>query len=188
MLWQQGQPLPQLGAQLQHLNSKAPRLHFSQEALQFQRANLEQPGEVSQGSWLSQAWLFPFPSAKSVGHKWKDVHMKDTRTLNSTLPISSSVFDSLCSPMGSHSDVTELLPPSITSTPLGPASPRQWQTTSDESRQSLASIYTSLNFNFPGYPAVGPSNLTPTVPSLAGSEYLVPWHVHLWAILSPPDY
>ena len=79
------------------------------------------------------------------------------------------MFDS---PTGSHSDVTELFPPSITLTPLGIAGPRQWRTTSVESRQSLASIYTSPNFNIPGYPAVGPGNLTPTVPSIAGSHHM----------------
>ena len=92
--------------------------------------------------------------------------------LNSTLPISSSTFDSLHSPMGNCSNVTELLPPSITLTPLGLGSPRQWQTTSDESRHLLASIYTSPGFNLPGYPAAEPSNLTPTVPSLAGSHHV----------------
>ena len=92
----------------------------------------------------------PSLSAKSVGCKQKDVCTEDTHTLNSTLPISSSAFDSLCSPKGSPSDVTELLPPSITSTPLGLGSPRQWQTTSDESRHSLASIYTSPGFNLSG--------------------------------------
>ena len=112
------------------------------------------------------------PSTKSVRRKQKDVCTEDTRTLNSTLPISSSVFDGLRSPMGSHSDVTELLPPSITLTPLGLGSPRQWQTTSDKSRHSLASIYTSPGFNLPGYPAAGPSNLTPTVPSLTGSHHV----------------
>ena len=96
--------------------------------------------------------------------------MEDTCTLNSTLPVSSSAFYGLCSPMGSHSNVTKPLPPSTTSTPLGLGGPRQWQTTSDKSRHSLASIYTSLGFNLPGYPAAGPSNLTPTVPSLAGSH------------------
>ena len=68
--------------------------------------------------------------------------------------------------------MTEPLPPSITSTPLGLAGPRQWRTTSDESRQSLASIYTSPNFNCPGYFAVGPGNLTPTIPSIAGSHHM----------------
>ena len=67
-----------------------------------------------------------FPSAESVRCKQKDVHMEGNRTLNSTFPISSSAFDSLHSPTGSHSDGTELLPPSITSTPLGFGSPRQW--------------------------------------------------------------
>ena len=68
----------------------------------------------------------PSLSTESVRCKWRDVHTEDTCTLNSTLPISSSMFDGLHSPMGSHSDVTELLPPSITSTPLGLAGPRQW--------------------------------------------------------------
>ena len=112
------------------------------------------------------------PSAKSVGHKWKDVHTEGNCTLNLTLPISSSAFDGLRSPTGSHSDGTELLPPSITSTPLGLGSSRQLQTMSDESRHSLASIYTSPNFNLPGYFAAGPGNLTPTVPSLAGSHHV----------------
>ena len=114
----------------------------------------------------------PSPSAESVGCKLRDVHMEGKRTLNSTLPISSSTFDSLHSPTGSHSNGTELLPPSITSTPLGLGGPRQWRTTSDESRHSMASIYTSSNFNLLGYPAAGPSNLTPTVPSLAGSYHV----------------
>ena len=68
----------------------------------------------------------PSPSTKSVGHKWKDVCSEDSCMLNSTLPVSSSMFDSLCSPIGSHSNVTELLPPSITSASLGLAGPRQW--------------------------------------------------------------
>ena len=116
--------------------------------------------------------LSPSPSTESVRPKWKDVCTEDSCTLNSTLPISFSVFDSLYSPTGSHSDVTELLPPSITSTPLGLAGARQWRTTSVESRQSLASIYTSLNFKIPEYPAVGPGNLTPTVPSIDGSHHM----------------
>ena len=65
-------------------------------------------------------------SAESVRHKWKGVHTEDTRTLNSTLPVSSSVFDGFHSPMGSHSYVTELQPPSIILTPLGLGAPRQW--------------------------------------------------------------
>ena len=92
----------------------------------------------------------PSLSAESVGCKRKEVHTEDTCTLNSTLPVSCSVFDSFCSPMGSHSDVTELQPPSITSTPLGLGAPRQWRTTSKESRHSLASLYTSPGFNLPG--------------------------------------
>ena len=59
----------------------------------------------------------PSPSTESFGRKRKDVHSEDSHMLNSTFPISSSMFDSLRSPTGSHSDVTELLPPSTTSTP-----------------------------------------------------------------------
>ena len=37
----------------------------------------------------------------------------------------------------------------------------------------MASIYTSPGFNLPGYPVAGPGNLTPTVPSLAGSHHVL---------------
>ena len=114
----------------------------------------------------------PSPSTKSVRCKWKDVCMEGSHALNSTLPVSSSTFDNFCSLTGSHTDGTESLSPYITSTPLGLGGPRQWQTTSDESRHLMASVYTSPNFNLPGYPAVGPDNLTPTVPSLAGSHHV----------------
>ena len=114
----------------------------------------------------------PSPSTKSVRCKQKEVCTEDTCTLNSTLPISSSMFDGFHSPTGSHSDVTKLQPPSITLTPLGLGAPRQWQTTSEESRHSLSSLYTSPGFNLPGYPAAGPGNLTPSIPSLAGSHHV----------------
>ena len=114
----------------------------------------------------------PSPSTKSVRCKRKGVCTEDTCTLNSTLPVSSSMFDGFRSPMGSHSDVTELQPPSITSTPLGLDAPRQWRTTSKESRHSLASLYTSPGFNFSGHLVAGPSNLTPNIPSLAGSHHV----------------
>ena len=112
------------------------------------------------------------PSTESVGHKQKEVHTEDTRALNSTLPISSSRFDSFCSLTGSHSNVTELQPPSITSTPLGLGTPQQWRSTSKESRHLLASLYTSPGFNFPGHPVAGPDSLTPSISSLAGSHHI----------------
>ena len=43
---------------------------------------------------------------------------------------------------------------------------------SEESRHSLALLYTNPGFNLPGYPAAGPGNLTPIVPSLAGSHHV----------------
>ena len=39
----------------------------------------------------------PSLSAESVRCKWKEVHIKNTHRLNSTLPASSSEFDSFCS-------------------------------------------------------------------------------------------
>ena len=108
------------------------------------------------------------PSAESVGCKLKGVCTEDTRTLNSTLPISSSAFDGFRSPTGSHSNVTELQPPSITSTPMDLGAPRQWQTTSEESSNSLALLYTSPSFNFPGHPVAGPGNLSSASPALQG--------------------
>ena len=77
-----------------------------------------------------------------------------------------------CSLTGSHSDVTELQPPSITSTPLGLGAPRQWRSMSEESKHSLALLYTSPGFNFPGHLVVGPGNLTPSIPSLVGSHQM----------------
>ena len=74
----------------------------------------------------------PSLSAKSVGCKWKEARTEDTHELNSTLPISSSAFDGFHSLMGSHSEATKLQPPSITSTPLGLGTPRQWQSTPEK--------------------------------------------------------
>ena len=82
------------------------------------------------------------------------------------------MFDGFRSPMGSFSNMTEPLPPSITLTPLGQASPKHGRTTSADSRHSSASCFTSPNFNLPGYPAIGPGSLTPSVPSIAGSHHV----------------
>ena len=114
----------------------------------------------------------PSLSVKSVGCKQKEAHTEDTHELNSTLPISSSGFDGFRGLTGSHSRATKLQPSSITSTPLGLGTPRQWRSTSEESRHSLALLYTSPGFNLPGHLVAGPSNLMPSVPSLAGSHHV----------------
>ena len=98
--------------------------------------------------------------------------MENSGTVDTTPPVSSSMFDGFHSSMGSYSDVTEPLPPSITLTPLGQASPRHRCTTLADSRHSTASHYTSPNFNLPGYPAVRLGSLTPSVPSIAGSHHM----------------
>ena len=57
-------------------------------------------------------------------------------------------------------------------TPLGQAGPRHGRTTSADSRHWTASLFTSPNFNLPGYPAVGLGSLAPSVPSIAGSHHV----------------
>ena len=98
--------------------------------------------------------------------------MEDSSAVDTTLPISSSMFDSFHSPMGSFSNMIEPLPPSITSTPLGQAGLRHGHTTSADSRHSTASFFTSQNFNLPSYPAIGLGSLAPSVPSIAGSHHM----------------
>ena len=99
--------------------------------------------------------------------------MEDSSAVDTTLPISSSMFDGFHSPTGSFSDVIEPLPPSITSTSLGQASLRHGHMTSADSRHSSASFFTSPNFNLSGYPAVRLRSLTPSVPSIAGSHHML---------------
>ena len=114
----------------------------------------------------------PSPTSGSAGCKQKDLHGEDSSAVNTTLPVSSSMFDTLHSPMGSFSDMIELLPPSITSTPLGQAGLRHGCTTSSDSRHSSASLFMSSSFNLTGYPAVGLGSLTPSVPSVTGSHHI----------------
>ena len=114
----------------------------------------------------------PSPTTGSAGCKWRDFHMEHSGVVDTTLPISSSIFDGFRSPMDSFSDMTEPLPPSITSTPLGQASLRHGCTTSADSRHSTASRFTSPNFNLPGYPAIRLGSLTRSVLSIAGSHHV----------------
>ena len=114
----------------------------------------------------------PSPTSGSAGRKRRDLHGVDSSTANITLPISSSMLDTFRSPTGSLSDMIELLAPSITSTPLGKASPREGRMTSSDSRHSSAVLFASLSFNLPGYPSVGLGSLTPSVPSITGSHHI----------------
>ena len=114
----------------------------------------------------------PSPTSGSAGCKQRDLYRVDSSMVDTTLPISSSMLDTFCSLMGSFSDVIEPLSPSITSTPLGQAGPRHGRKTSADSRHSSASLFTSLSFNLPGYPAVRLGSLTPSVPSIADSHHV----------------
>ena len=114
----------------------------------------------------------PSPTSRSAGHKQRDLCGVDSSMANTTLPISSSILDTLRSLTGSLSDMVEPLPPSITSTPLGGASPRHGRMTSSDSRHSSALLFTSSSFNLPGYPSMGLGSLTPSAPSIAGAHHI----------------
>ena len=115
----------------------------------------------------------PSPTAGSVGCKQRDLHGVDSSTVDTTLPIGSSILDTFRSPTGYPSDVVEPLPPSIISTPLGQAIPRHGRMTSSDSRHSLASLFASSSFNLPGFPSVGLGSLTPLVPSITGFHHVL---------------
>ena len=115
----------------------------------------------------------PSPTSGSARHKRRDLHLEDSSVVNTTLAVSSSMFDTFHSLTGSFSDIIEPLPPSITLTPLGQASLRHRHMASADSRHSSASLSTSLNSNLPSYPVVGLGSLTPSVPSIAGSHHIL---------------
>ena len=81
-------------------------------------------------------------------------------------------MDIFCSLTGSLSEVIEPLAPSITSTPLGKAGPREGRTISSDSRHSSALLFASTSFNLPSFLSVGLGSLTPLVPSIAGSHHI----------------
>ena len=114
----------------------------------------------------------PSPTTGSTGYKQRDLREVDSGTVNTTLPISSSTMDTFCSLICSLSKVIEPLAPSITSTPLGKAGPREGRTISSDSRHSSALLFASTSFNLPGFPSVGLGSLTPLVPSIAGSHHI----------------
>ena len=114
----------------------------------------------------------PSPATGSAGCKQRDLHGIDSGTVDTTLPIGSSTMDTFHSPMGSLSEVIEPLVPSITSTPLGKAGPREGQTNSSDSRYSTALLFANSSFNLPGFPSMGLGSLTPSVPSITGSHHI----------------
>ena len=55
---------------------------------------------------------------------------------------------------------------------MGQAGPRHGRTTSADSRNLAASLFTSSNFNLHGYPAIRFGSLTPSAPSITGSHHV----------------
>ena len=161
-----------LGTLLQHLALKCPNSTSTKKPSCSKEPTSNSQEKSPKACISHKQGRSPSPTARSAGGKWRELHVKDSGAVDTTLPISPSMFDSFHSPMGSFSDVTELLPPSITSTPLGQASLRHGCTTSAESRFLSASHFTSPNFNLPRYPDVRLGSLTPSVPSTAGFHHM----------------
>ena len=112
------------------------------------------------------------PTTGSAGCKQRDLHGVDSGMVDTTLPIGSSTMDIFHSLTGSLNEVIDPLAPSITSTPLGKAGPREVRMNSSDSRYSSALLFASTSFNLPGFPSVGLGSLTPSVPSITGSHHI----------------
>ena len=109
----------------------------------------------------------PSPSAKSDGCKQKEATQK-TPT-NSTPPSPSAPVGLMAFTVPQDPTVRQpssILPPS----PQPPWVLVPLDNGDLESRCSLSLLYTSPGFNLPEQPVTGLSNLTPSIPSLAGSH------------------
>ena len=137
-----------------------------------QESTLDHQAKSPQACSSRKHGCSPSPTAVSAGCKQRDLCEVDSGMVNTTLPIGFSTMDTFCSPMGSLSKVIEPLAPSITSTPLGKAGPREGWTISSDSRHSSALLFASSSFNLPGFPSMGLGSLTPSVPSIAGSHHI----------------
>ena len=102
---QDAAPTPQLqSAQILHPPRNPP-------------ASRSQPWMTSQSlqrpAALASTAICLLPPQGQPGHKRRDLRMEDSSTVDTTLPISSSMFDGFHSPTGSFSNVIELSPPPL---------------------------------------------------------------------------
>ena len=151
---------------------KCPDSTFAKKPSHPQESTLDHPAKSPQAHSFWKHGCSPSPAAESDGCKQKDLHGIDSTTVDTTLPIGSSTMDTFRSLTGSLSEVVEPLAPSITSTPLGKAGPREGWMISSDSRHSSASLFASSSFNPPRLPSMGLWSLTPLVPSIAGSHHI----------------
>ena len=161
-----------LWTQLQYLNSEVPDSTSAKKPSCPKESTPDNQAKSPQARSSCKHGHSPSLASGSAGRKRRDLHRVDSSTVDTTLPISSSMLDTFHSLTGSFSNMIELLPRSITSTPLGQAGSRHGWTTSSDSRHSLTSLFASSSFNLPSYPAVGLESLTPSVPSITGSHHI----------------
>ena len=151
---------------------KCPDTTSAKKPSRLQESTPDHPAKSLQARSSQKHSHLPSSAAELAGGKRRNLCGIDSATVDTTLPIGSSTMDTFRSPMGSLSEVVEPLAPSITSTPLGKAGPREGQTISSDSRHSSALLFASSSFNIPGLPSVAFGSLTPLVPSITGSHHI----------------
>ena len=137
-----------------------------------QESTPDHPAKSPQAHSSWKCGCLPSPTTESAKSKQRGLSRIASGTIDTTLPLGSSMMDTFLSPKGSLSEVVEPLAPSITSTPLGKAGHREGQTISSDTRHSSALLFASSNFNIPGLPSVGFGSLTLSVPSLTSSHHI----------------
>ena len=151
---------------------KHPDTMSAKKSSHPQESTPDHPAKSLQACSSQKCGHSPSPAKELDGGKQRNLYGIDSAMVDTTLPIGSSTMDTFHSPTGFLSEVVEPLAPSITSTPLGKAGPREGRTISSDSRHSSASLFNSLSFNIPGLPSVGFGSLTPLVPSITGSHHI----------------
>ena len=152
---------------------KHPNTMSAKKPSHPQESTLDHPLKSPQARSSWKCGCSPSPATVSDRGKQRSLRGIDSAMVDTTLPIGSSTMGTFCSPTGSLSEVVEPLAPSITSTPLGKAGPREGRTISSDSRHSSASLFASLSFNIPRLPSMGFGSLTPSVPSITGSHHIL---------------
>ena len=149
--------------------SKCPDSTSAKTPPHPQESSLDCPVKSPQArsSWKCGCSLSP--TTESAKNKERGISVMDSRTVDTTIPLGSSMF---LSPTGSLSKVVELLAPSITSTPPGKVGHREGWTVSSNSRMSSTLLFASSSFNIPGLPSMGFGSLTSSVPSITGSHHI----------------
>ena len=143
-------PLRGTGCGSNSSTPKHPDTTSAKKSSHSQESTLDCPANSLQSHSSWKCGRSPSPTTESDRDKQRNLRRIDSATVDTTLPIGSSTMDTFCSPTGFLSKVVEPLAPSITSTPLGKAGPREGWMISSDSRHSSALLFASSSFNISG--------------------------------------